>query len=401
MKKQILVACLGLLTAGAARAEIKGDTVKIGVLNDMTGVYAANGGPSSVVAAQLAAEDFGGVINGKPIIILQADDQNKADVGAAIARQWYDRDGVLAITDMVPSPVALAVQDLVRQNHKIALNSGAVAESLFQENCAATAFTWTHDSYSIANGTVSGVWQHTKAPWFFISTDLGPAAQLEQQARTRLAELGGTVAGSVKAAVGTSDFSPFLLAAQASGAGVLAINTLGWSPSTVKQAVEFGINKTMALVPPILKSRDILAIGLPIAAGQLQVTAFYEDVSPEARVWTDRFVARTHVIPTDIHAGVYSSVRHMLQAVKDTNSDDGDVVAARMHATPVSDAFTRNGVVRPDGRLSHDMYLMQVKSPAESKDPTSDIWQRVATIPAEQALPPLSASRCPLVRAAK
>jgi ABC-type branched-subunit amino acid transport system substrate-binding protein len=401
MKRGLLIACVGMLAAGAARAEIKGDAIKIGVLNDMTGVYADNGGPGSVVAAQLAAEDFGNVVNGKPIVILQADDQNKADVGAALARQWFDRDGVLAVADMVPSPVALAVQDLVRQNHKISLNSGSVAESLFQENCAATAFTWTHDSYSIANGTVSGVWQTTRAPWFFISTDLGPAAQLAQQARTRLTALGGSVAGSVKAAVGTSDFSPFLVAAQASGAGVLAVNTLGWTPNTVKQAVEFGLNHAMVLVAPILKSRDILAIGLPIAAGQLQVTAFYEDVSPEARTWTNRFMARRHVIPTDIQAGVYSSVRHLLQAVKDTNSDDGEVVAAKMHATPVSDAFTRDGVIRPDGRLSHDVYLMKVKSPAESADPQTDIWQRVATIPADQALPPLSASRCPLVKAAQ
>ena len=188
MKHYLLLA--GALLAIPAHAEIKGDTIKIGVLTDMSGVYASNGGAGSVIAARLAAEDFGNAINGKPIVILQADDQNKADIGGSIARQWYDRENVLAVADLVPSPVALAVEDIVRQNHKISLNSGAVAESLFQENCAATAFTWTQDSYLIANGIVSGVWQRTRAPWFFVSADLGPAQQLEKQARIHLAELG-------------------------------------------------------------------------------------------------------------------------------------------------------------------------------------------------------------------
>ena len=250
--------------------------------------------PPCPFAARLAAEDFGNAINGKPIVILQADDQNKADIGGSIARQWYDRDGVLAIADLVPSPVALAVQDIVRQNHKISLNTGAAAESLFQENCAATAFTWTQDSYSIANGTVTGVWQRTKALWFFVSADLGPAQQLEKQARVRLAELGGMVAGSVKAPFDTTDFSSYLIAAQASGAGVLAINTLGGTNTAVKQAVGFGLNHQMTMVLTTPKSRDIVAMGLEAAAGQLVVTSFYEDVTPAARAWTDRFMARSH-----------------------------------------------------------------------------------------------------------
>ena len=397
MRTITIAACATLLATGLAQAEIRADSIKVGVLTDMSGVYAVNGGPGSVVAAQLAAEDFGGVINGKPIVILQADNQNKTDVGLAIARQWYDRDGVLAIADLIPSPVALGVEDLVRQNHRIALISGAAAESIFQENCASTAFDWVQDTYSIANGTVDGVWQRTKAPWFFISADLTPAAQLEQQARAKLAQLGGQVAGSVKPPFTTTDFSAYLLQAQASGAGVLAVNTLGGSTATVKQAVEFGLTKQMTLVLTTTKSQDIIAIGLEAAKNQLLVTSFYEDVSPEARGWTDRFMARFHRLPTETQAGVYSSVRHMLQAVKDTDSDDGETVAARMRSTPVADAYTRHGELRADGRLAHELYLMQVKTPGESKDPQTDIWHRVATIQPEDAFPPLSASRCPLL----
>jgi ABC-type branched-subunit amino acid transport system substrate-binding protein len=387
-----------LLTTTAAHAEIRGDAIKIGVLNDMSGIYSGNGGPGSVVAAKLAAEDFGGVINGKPIVILQADDQNKPDIGAGLAREWFDRQGVLAVADLVPSPVALAVEDLVRQNHRIALISGASAESMFQENCAPTAFTWTQDTYSIANGTVASIWQRTKAPWFFISADLAPSLQLEKQARVKLKELGGAVSGSIKVPMDTQDFSSALISAQASGAGVVAINTLGNTPTTVKQAVEFGLNKSMTLVVTTPKSQDFIAIGLPAAAGQLVVTSFYEDESPEARAWTDRFMALTHKLPTEVQAGVYSSVRHLLQAVKDTDSDDGDVVAAKMRATPVVDAYTRHGEIRADGRMVHDMYLMRIKSPAQSKNPDTDIWDRIAIIPVAEAFPPLAQSRCPGVR---
>jgi ABC-type branched-subunit amino acid transport system substrate-binding protein len=394
-----LPAFLGLLLAAtAAHAEIRGDAIRIGVLNDMSGVYAGNGGPGSVVAAKLAAEDFGGVINGKPIVILQADDQNRADIGAGLAREWFDREGVLAVADLVPSSVALAVEDLVRQNHKIALISGASAESMFQENCAPTAFTWTQDTYSIANGTVGSIWQRTKAPWFFINADLAPSLQLEKQARARLKELGGSVSGSINLPMDTQDFSSALVAAQSSGAGVVAINTLGNTPTTVKEAVEFGLNTSMTLVVTTPKSQDFIAIGLPAAAGQLVVTSFYEDESPEARAWTDRFMARTHKLPTEVQAGVYSSVRHLLQAVKDTDSDDGDVVAAKMRATPVVDAYTRQGEIRADGRMVHDMYLMRIKSPAQSKNPDTDTWERIAIIPAAEAFPPLEQSRCPAVR---
>ena len=400
MKQQLTLAFALALAAGSAQAEIRGDAVRVGVLSDMSGVYSANGGPGSVVAAQMAAEEFGGAVNGKPVVILQADDQNKPDVGSSIARQWFDRDGVSAIVDLLPSPVALAVEDIVRQNHRIALISGAVAEAMYQENCASTAFVWTQDTYSVANGTVAGVLRRTQAPWFFISADLAPSQQLERQARIRLAELGGRAVGSVSVPFNTADYSSYLLQAQVSGAGVLAINTLGNSSTTVKQAVEFGLARNMTLVLTTPKNRDIAAIGLATAQGQLMVTSFYEDVSPEARAWSDRFLARTHAAPTEIHAGVYSAVRHFLQAVKDTDSTEGDAVAARMRETPVADAYTRHAEIRADGRLMHDLYLMRVKTPEQSKG-RWDVWERVETIPAATAFPPLSSSRCPLVRSSE
>jgi len=399
MKNLAVAACLAMLAAGPARSEIRGDAVRIGVLTDMSGVYSANGGPGSVEAAKMAAEEFGNTINGKPIVILQADDQNKADVGATIARQWFDRDGVSAIVDLVPSPVALAVQDIVRQNHAIALISGAASEAMFQENCVATGFVWTQDTYSLANGVVSGVWQRTHAPWFFITVDIGPSLQLERQARARLAELGGTVVGSVTAPFTTTDYSSYLIQAQASGAGVLAINTLGGTSNTTKQAAEFGLPAKMTMVLTTPKNRDLAAIGLPVAKGQLVVTSFHENVSPEARAWSDRFLARTNAAPSEVQAGVYSAVRHFLQAVRDTNTTDGEIVAARMRATPVVDAYTRQGTIRADGRLVHDLYLMRVKAPEQSKGPW-DLWEQVEVVPAATAFPPLESSRCPLVRAA-
>ena len=267
MRCALLLLTTTTMPTGAARAEIKADAIRIGILSDMTGVYSGNGGTGSVAAARLAVDDFGSAIDGKPIMILQADDQNKADVGVGIAREWFDRQGVLGIADLVPTPVALGVEDLARQNHRIVLISGAAAESMFQENCASTAFTWVQDTYSIANATVDGVWQRTKKPWFFVNADLGPSQQLSDQAEARLKSLGGTVVGSVKAPFNTTDFSSFLLQAQAqaqaSGAGVLAINTLGGTMTTMKQALEFGLNSIMTMVVTTPKSQDIIAVGLP------------------------------------------------------------------------------------------------------------------------------------------
>lgn len=387
-----------LLAAGPLRAEIKGDAIRIGVLSDMSGPFATAMGPGSVLAAQMAAEEFGGVIDGKPIRILQADHQNKPDVASGIARQWFDRDGVQAIADGGTSAASLAVQDLVRANHRIFLISGAGTSDLSNQSCAPTSVQWTQDSYSTASGVVAGVWQRTQAPWFFISADYAFGQALQADASARLTQLGGMVSGSVKAPLGTSDFSSNLLQAQASNAKILAINTAGDSVNTLKQAAEFGLaGQGLSIVPMSLQNVDIRAAGLDSTQGALVFTSFFEDANPAARAWSDKFFARANAMPSQIQAGVYSAVRHYLQAVKDSHSDDGDTVMARMKATPVSDAYTPHGIIRDDQRMVHDMYLTQVKTPAESKGPW-DLVKLVATVPPDQAFRPLAESRCPLVK---
>ena len=308
-----------IFTTASAQAEIKGDAIRIGVLTDMSGAFATAMGPGSVEAARMAAEEFGGAIDGKPIQILQADHQNKPDIASGIARQWFDREGVQAIADGGTSAASLAVQDLVRANHRVFLISGAGAGNLSDQACAATSVQWTQDSHSTAVGVVSGVWQRTQAPWFFITADYAFGLALEADARVRLAQLGGKVAGSVRAALGTTDFSAYLLQAQASGAKVLAINAAGDSATALKQAAEFGLaQQGMTIVPMSLQNVDIRAAGLPTTQGSLVFTSFFEDESPAARAWSDQFFARTKAMPSQIQAGVYSAVRHYLQAVKAT-----------------------------------------------------------------------------------
>ncbi|MEW6640353.1 MAG: ABC transporter substrate-binding protein [Pseudomonadota bacterium] len=398
-RRTAAITLTALLLAGtAARADIKGDIIRIGVLTDMNGVFATAMGPGSVEAARMAAEEFGGVINGKRIEILQADHQNKPDLATTIARQWFDRDGVQAIADGGSSGAALAVQELVRTNGRIFLVSGAGANQLTDEACAPTSVQWTQDAYSTATAVVSGIMTTNRAPWFFITGDYAFGHSIEATARARIAELGGTVAGSVKVQLGTSDFSSFLLQAQSSGAKVLAINVAGDNATAIKQADEFGLAaQGMTIVPMSLQNVDIQAIGLRPTKGDLVLTSFFEDVSPAARRFSDAFYARRKAMPSQIQAGVYSAVRHYLQAVKDSNSDDGATVMARMRATPVSDAYTTGGRIREDLRMVHDLYLVQVKSPEESRGPW-DLVKLVATIPPDQAFRPLDRSRCPLVK---
>ena len=397
---RLSVALATVLAAGAAQAEIKGDAIRIGVLTDMTGPFATAMGGGSVEAARMAAEDFGSSINGKPIQILQADHQNKPDLASGIARQWFDREGVQAIADGGSSAAALAVQDLVRANGRVFLVSGAGAEELSGSACVPTSVQWTQDSYSTATAVVSGVWQRTHEPWFFITADYAFGHAVESAARRRLAQLGGKVGGSVQIATNTTDFSAYLLQAQASGAKVLALNAAGGNATAMKQAAEFGLaEQGMTVLPMSFQNVDVFAVGLSVAQGDLLLTSFFEDASSAARKWSDAFFARRHAMPSQIQAGVYSAVRHYLRAVRDTDSDEGATVMTRMRATPVSDAYTSNGVIRADGRMVHDLYLLEVKAPAESKAPW-DLFKLVATISPDQAFRRLAESPCPLARAA-
>jgi branched-chain amino acid transport system substrate-binding protein len=393
-----LVGLAGLaVMATPAAAQIKTDAVRIGVLTDMAGIFASAMGPGSVEAATMAAEEFGNKINGKPIQILYADHQNKPDVAASTARQWFDRDGVQAVADGGSSAASLAVQELVRATNRIFLVSGAGAVELTERACAPTSVQWTHDATSTANAVVAGVSKTVKGPWFFITADYAFGHGVEATARAKLDKLGIKVAGSVKTPLNTADFSSYLLQAQAAGAKVLALNAAADNVTAMKQANEFGFpQQGITMVPMSFQNVDIVAAGLQVTKGQLIATSFFEDVSAAARKWSDEFFARRRAMPSQIQAGVYSAVRHYLQAVKDTDSDDGPRVMARMKATRVSDAFTPDGMIRADQRMVHDMYLVQVKTPAESKGPW-DLVKLVTTVPPEEAFRPLSESKCPLV----
>jgi branched-chain amino acid transport system substrate-binding protein len=390
------VAGIAVFTTPAA-AQIKADAVRIGVLTDMSGVFATAMGPGSVEAARMAAEEFGNNINGKPIQILNADHQNKPDVASSIARQWIERDWVQAIADGGGSAASLAVQELVRATNRVFLVSGAGAVELTEKACAPTSVQWTHDAASTANAVVAGVSKTVKGSWFFITADYAFGHAVEAIARTKLDKLGVKVAGSVKTPLNTADFSSYLLQALAAGARVLALNAAADNVTAMKQANEFGFpQQGIAIVPMSFQNVDIVGAGLDAAKGDLIATSFFEDVTPAARKWSDEFFARRKTMPSQIQAGVYSAVHHYLQAVKESDSDDGPTVMARMKATPVSDAYTANGMIRADQRMVHDLYLVQVKTPAESKA-RWDVVKLVTTIPPDEAFRPLSESACPLV----
>jgi branched-chain amino acid transport system substrate-binding protein len=382
-----------------AKAQISGDAVKIGVLNDQSGLYADFGGRGSVIAAQMAAEDFGGKVLGKPIQILSADHQNKPDIGSNIARQWFDVEGVDAIADLTTSSVALAVQEIGKQSGKVTLTSGAATSRLTGDACSPTGFHWAYDTVALANGTGKAVVEEGLKKWFFLTADYAFGYALEKDVSEVVKASGGQVLGAVRHPLNTSDFSSFLLQAQGSGAQVIGLANAGTDTTTsIKQAAEFGIVAGgQHLAGLLLVLSDIHALGLETAQGLVLTTGFYWDLDDESRTWSQRYYERMQRMPNMIQAGVYSSVMHYLKAVQAAGSDEGKVVAAKMKELPIKDMFARNGKVREDGRLVHDMYLARVKTPAQSKKPW-DYYEIVRTIPGDQAYLPLDRSPCPLVK---
>jgi branched-chain amino acid transport system substrate-binding protein len=382
-----------------AKAQISGDAVKIGVLNDQSGLYADFGGRGSVIAAQMAAEDFGGKVLGKPIQILSADHQNKPDIGSNIARQWFDVEGVDAIADLTTSSVALAVQEIGKQSGKVTLTSGAATSRLTGDACSPTGFHWAYDTVALANGTGKAVVEEGLKKWFFLTADYAFGYALEKDVSEVVKASGGQVLGAVRHPLNTSDFSSFLLQAQGSGAQVIGLANAGTDTTTsIKQAAEFGIVAGgQHLAGLLLVLSDIHALGLETAQGLVLTTGFYWDLDDESRTWSQRYYERMQRMPNMIQAGVYSSVMHYLKAVQAAGSDEGKVVAAKMKELPIKDMFARNGKVREDGRLVHDMYLARVKTPAQSKKPW-DYYEIVRTIPGDQAYLPLERSPCPLVK---
>jgi branched-chain amino acid transport system substrate-binding protein len=386
---------VGVTYTAAARA---GDVIKIGVMADMNGPLASASGPGSFEAARMAAEDFGWSINGKRIEVISADHQNKPDLGVAIARRWFDVEHVDVIADLSHSAVGLAVVEIARPLNKIVLVTGPGATNFTGKACAPTSIQWTWDTYAAATTAVKSVFRPGANSWFFITSDFAFGHSLERDATREIEKLGGKVVGHVRAPFNSSDFSSFLLQAEQSKASVVAFATAGQDTvNLVKQAAEFGLAKQGTLVVPLQMMIDeVKAVGLDLGRGDYATMAFHHDMSADSKAWSQRFFQRMKAMPTQIQAGTYSAVRHYLQAVKDSGSDDPLVIVEKMRATPVNDMFASDGHIRRDGRMVHDMYLVQVKSPAESRD-AWDLVKIIKTIPGDEAFRPLSESECPLV----
>jgi branched-chain amino acid transport system substrate-binding protein len=402
MRRRLLAAAaLFILAGGAAHADMSGGVVKIGVLNDMSGLYADLSGQGSVVAAQMAVEAFGGNVGGAKIEVVGADHQNKADIGSNIARQWFDVDGVDVIVDVPTSSVALAVSDVTREKNKVLLVSGAAASDLTGAKCSPNTIHWTYDTWALANGTGKAVVQTGGDTWFFITADYAFGHALERDTTAVVKASGGKVLGSVRHPLNTADFSSFLLQAQSSGAKVIGLaNAGGDTTNSIKQAAEFGIVQGgQSLAGLLVFITDVHALGLQTAQGLVLTEAFYWDANDATRKFSEEFAKRDRGIhPTMVHAGVYSAVLHYLKAVKALGSDaDGAAVVAKMKEMPTDDPLFGKGMVRADGRHIHPMYLFEVKKPEESKGDW-DYYKLRATIPADQAFRPLNEGGCPLVK---
>ncbi|MDI4663585.1 ABC transporter substrate-binding protein [Xanthobacter autotrophicus] len=386
-----------VLWAGPGQAETN---IKIGVLSDMSGPYSDLAGPGSVVAARLAVEDFKGASRGITVDILSGNHQNKADIGSVIARSWIDQDGVDVIADVTGSPVALAVSQIVKDKNRIQLNAGAATADLTGSRCSANTIHWTYDTWANANGTGSAFVRQGGTSWFFIAVDQASGHAMERDTAAVVKAAGGTVLGSVKHPLGTSDFSSYLLRAQSSGARVLGLASGGEDMiNAIKQASEFGIVQGGQSIAGLFTFiTDIHALGLKLAQGLVLTEAFYWDRDDASRAWSRRFAAAFGgKMPTQVHAGVYSSTMHYLKAVEAAGTKDTATVLARMREMPIDDPLFGKGEVRIDGRAVHDMFLFRVKTPAQSRGEW-DLYETLATIPASQAFRPLSQGGCPLVK---
>ena len=395
---------LGLLVAAVfgvdtATAQISDDVVRIGVLNDQSNVYADLGGPGSVIAARMAIEDVGGKVLGKPIDIRVADHQSKADVGASIARQWFDADKVDMAIGFDNSSVALAVEQVAFQTNRIAI-AGAIGTTAFTgKACTPNEAAWVYDAYALTNTLARSVVRRGEDTWFFITVDYSLGYSLEADATSAVVASGGKVLGGVRHPLNTADFSSYLLQAQASRAKVVALaNAGGDMTNAIKQANEFGLTRAGQTVVSLLTFiTDVNSVGLKAAQGLTFVTAFYWDRDDESRAWSKRFFERHKRMPTMAQAAVYSAIRHYLRAIAAAGTDEAKAVMAKMREIPVNDFYAKNGNVREDGRMVHDMYFVQVKTPEESTG-AWDYYRILSTISSDQAFRPLDESGCPLVK---
>ena len=394
-------AVLATLGVGAAQAQISDGVIKIGVMNDASGLYADITGQGSVIAARMAVEDFGAAAKGLKVEIVSADHQNKPDVGSTIARTWYDQDKVDVIADVPTSSVGLAVNQITKEKGKVFLASGPATSDLTGKACSPNTVHWAYDTWMLANGTGSALVKTGGDSWFFVTADYAFGHALERDTSAAVTKAGGKVMGAVRHPFPGSDFSSFLLQAQTSKAKVIGLaNAGGDTINSIKQAAEFGIVKGgQSLAGLLMFITDVHALGLNTAQGLVFTESFYWDLNDQTRAWTKRFTAQSPRgnYPTMVQAGVYASVLHYLKAVEAIKSDDGAKVVEQMKKMPTDDALFGKGTIRPDGRKLHPAYLFEVKKPSESKGPY-DYYKILATIPAEQAFRPLADGGCPLVK---
>ena len=395
------VAWLAVFAAPAAQAQISDGVIKIGVLSDMSGLYAGIGGPGSVVAAKMAVEDYGAAKKGMKVEIVSADHLNKPDVGSNIARTWYDVDKVDMIIDVPNSGVALATSQVASSKNKVFIVSGAAASDITGPKCNANTIHWTYDTWMLANGTGTAIVKTGGDSWFFLTSDYAFGHALERDTMAAVEKAGGKVLGKVRHPINTNDFSSFLLQAQSSKAKVIGLaNAGGDTINSIKQAAEFGIVKGgQSLAGLLVFASDVAALGLPTAQGLILTETWYWDMNDANRAWTKRWQQeRQGKWPTMIHAGVYAGITHYLKAAVALkgNLSDGKAVVAQMKSMPTEDQLFGKGTIRPDGRKIHPAYLLEVKKPSDSKHP-GDFYNVRATIPADQAFRPLKEGNCPLV----
>jgi branched-chain amino acid transport system substrate-binding protein len=385
----------------ASASNLSDGTVTIGVLTDMSSIFSDIGGKGSVVAAQMAVDDFGGKVLGAPVKVISADHQNKTDVAATVARDWFDNQHVDMVEDMLPSSVALAVSNVAKEKHRIAIASGAGTTKLSNEACSPYTIQYSYDTYALTTSLVKAMARAGDNSWYFLTVDYALGASLEKDSVAALNAAGGKVAGESKHPMNASDLSSYLLQAQASHAKVIGLANAGADTvNAIKTAREFGITAPgkQKIAGLQMFISDVHSLGLQSAQGMMLTTPFYWDRDDESRAWSQRFYAKTGRMPTFVQAGVYSSTLHYLKAVQASGTDASDAVLAQMRKTPVNDFFAKNGTIRSDGLMVHDMYIAEVKSPQQSKKPW-DYYTIKQTIPAQEAFAPLSASHCALVAA--
>jgi branched-chain amino acid transport system substrate-binding protein len=388
-------ALLGL--AATAQAQAQGNTVKIGVVTDMSSLYSDLAGQGAVAAVKMAVADFGDKVLGRKIEVISADHQNKPDVAAAIARQWFDQ-GVDMITDLTTSSVALAVQEVAREKNKVILVNGAASSDLTGKNCAPSSIHWTYDTTALANGTGSAVVKAGGTTWFFITADYAFGHALERDTTAVVKENGGKVLGHALVPLNTADFSSYLLQAQASKAKIIGLaNAGGDTINAIKQGAEFGIVKGgQKFAGLLIFITDVHSLGLQTAQGLQFTSAFYWDLNDKTRAWSKRYFAQTGKEPTMVQAGDYSATLNYLKAVKAANSLDASAVMKELRSGPINDFMTKNGEIMPDGSLVREMYLFEVKKPSESKGEW-DLYKLVRAIPGPEAFKRPHGNECPLV----